>query len=110
MSDIIQIQWNTGSIEEARRVCRYLVQERLVAQAHIVPWVESISMLDNQLHTEQESEVRLLTRLSHYAQVCEVIESNSRFAVPQITYCIIDESNPAFKTWLEDSTPQAVRN
>lgn len=108
MSEIIQVQWKTGSIDEARRVCRYLVQERLVAQAHIVPWVESISMLDNQLHTEQETEVQLLTRKANYAQVRELIESNTKFEQPQVTYHILDGCNESFQSWVEDSTPSLV--
>ncbi len=42
MPEFIEIHWTSGSIDEARKVARYLVQERYVACAQITPWVESI--------------------------------------------------------------------
>ena len=38
MPEFIEIHWTSGSIDEARKVARYLVQERYVACAQISPW------------------------------------------------------------------------
>ena len=69
MDQLIEIHWACGSIDEGRKVCRYLVQERYVACAEIIPWIESIYMWNNQLETSQESKVILRTRHSKYEAI-----------------------------------------
>jgi len=108
MAENIEIHWTAGSLDEARKVCRYLAQERLVACAQIVPWVESIYMWNNQLETTQESKIILKTRLDLYEQVKEVIEKNCSYEVPEITYTQIDGGNKCYLDWLEEST--SIRN
>ncbi len=105
MSDFIQITWTSGSLEEARKVARYLVQERLVACAQIVPWIESIYMWDNQLETEQESKVYLKTTADRYEAVRDIITENCKYEVPEITYVVIDGGNEEYLKWVSESTP-----
>jgi periplasmic divalent cation tolerance protein len=104
MSNFIQVQWTSGSLDEARKISRYLVQERYVANAKITPWVESIYMLDNQLETIQESKIVMQTRLDLYDKVKEIILKNCKYQIPEITYVTIDGGNQEFLTWLEEST------
>jgi len=104
MAEFIEIHWTAGSLDEARRVCRYLAQERLVACAQIIPWVESIYMWNNQLETTQESKITLKTRLDLYDQIRDVIEKNCSYEVPEITYTKLDGGNHSYLEWLEDST------
>lgn len=104
MAEYIQIHWTAGSIDEARKVCRYLTQERLVACAQIIPWVESVYMWNNQLETAQESKVCLKTRMDLYDRVKEVIEKNSSYEIPEITFTKLDGGNSSYMDWLEKST------
>tara|TARA_A100001015_G_C14730341_1_gene609603 strand:- start:239 stop:571 length:333 start_codon:yes stop_codon:yes gene_type:complete len=104
MENLILILWNSGSVDEARRVCRYLVQERLVACANIVPWVESIYMWNNQLETEQESTVLFKTRESNFDRVKEVIEKNSNYDVPEVLKVVVDSGNEAYFKWAMESS------
>lgn len=105
MADYIQVQWTTGSIEEARRVCRYLVQERLVACAQITPWVESVYMWDNQLQVEQETKVLFKTRESSFDQICDIIRQNTKYEVPEILKLSIDGGNKEYMEWMDNSMP-----
>ena len=98
----IEVTWTAGSIDEARRACRYLVQERLVACAQIVPWMESIYMWDNRLETTQESKVVLKTRLEKFERVRDVILSNTHYEVPEITYTIIEGGHQPYLDWLKE--------
>lgn len=109
MSDFIEIHWTSGSIDEARRVCRYLVQERLVACAQITPWVESVYMWNNQLETTQESKVVLKTAAALYDQVKEVINDNSSYDVPEITFVKLDGGNEEYLQWLDESVSLSVK-
>jgi periplasmic divalent cation tolerance protein len=86
----IEIHWTTGSLEEARRVSRYLVQERIAAHAEIIPWIESIQLLDNQLETGQESKILLIAALDRFDEIKELLEKNCSYEIPEITYRLID--------------------
>lgn len=100
----IEIHWTAGSLDEARKVCRYLVQERLVACAQIVPWVESIFMWNNLLETAQESKITLKTHLELYDRIRETIETRGSYEVPEITYTKIDGGNASYLEWLRSCT------
>lgn len=103
MSDFIEIHWTSGSLDEARRVCRYVVQERLVACAQIIPWIESVYMWNNQLETSQESKVVLKTTNALFDKVKEIILENSSYDVPEITCLTIEKGNQEYLDWIEES-------
>lgn len=104
MSEFFQIQWTSGSLDEARRVSRYLVQERYVACAEIIPWVESVSMLNNQLETNQETKIMFVTRRELIETVTEIILKNCKFQIPEILLFSIVDANSTYKKWLMEST------
>lgn len=104
MSNFIEVHWTSSSLEEARKVARYLVQERLVACAQIFPWVESIYIWNNQLETTQESKIVLKTCLENYEKIKEIIKQNCKYEVPEIIYLTIDGSNKEYSDWLQETT------
>lgn len=99
----IEVHWTSGSLDEARRVARYLAQQRLVACAQIIPWIESIYLWNNELETSQESKVVFKTRLENYETIRKIIEENCRYEVPQITWIFIDGGNEQYMRWLAES-------
>lgn len=103
MTEFTKISWVCGCIDEARKVARYLVQERLVANAEIIPWIESIVMWNNQLETYQETKVIFKTRKNLIEKVTRVILENSSYQVPEIIYTQIEEGNAPYLTWMDDS-------
>jgi periplasmic divalent cation tolerance protein len=98
----IEISWTSGSLDEARKISRSLVEKRLVACAQITPWIESIYIWDNQLETTQESRVSLKTKLEFYDIVAREIQENCVYEVPEITYRIIDGGNAAYMEWYQE--------
>jgi len=105
MSKFIEIHWTSGSLDEARKVSRYLVHERLVANAQIIPWIESVSMLDNQLETTQESKIIFKTREDKFLKIKEIILKNCNYEIPEILAFPIEEGNQEYLQWIEQSTP-----
>lgn len=99
----IEIHWTSGSLDEARRVARYLARERLIACAQIIPWIESIYLWNNELETSQESKVVFKTRLENYETIRRIVEENCRYEVPQITWVQIDGGNESYMRWLSES-------
>lgn len=101
--DYIEIHWTSGSLDEARRIARYLVQEGYVACAQITPWIESIYMWNAALETEQESKIVLKTRLEHYSRIKELIEKNCKYEIPEIIWFKIDGANASYLDWMKES-------
>jgi len=104
MSEFIEVHWTSGSIDEARKISRYLVQERLVACAQIIPWIESISMWNGQLETNQESKIVMKSRAEHLDAIKKVIRENCKYQVPEIICHVIDDVNTEYLEWLRAST------
>lgn len=100
----IEIHWTTGTLDEARRVARFLVQERYVACAQIIPWIESIYRWNGQVETSQESKVVFKTREQHYAMIRKTIEQNTTYEVPEIIWFKIEGGNTPYLSWLEENT------
>lgn len=100
MTEFIEIHWTSGSLDEARKVSRYLVQERYVASAQITPWIESVYMWNNQLETTQESKVVFKTRLELFEKVKEIILQNCKYDIPEVTAVRVDLGNEAYVDWL----------
>lgn len=99
-----EIQWTSGSIDEARKICRYLVQERLVACAQIIPWIEAIYMWNNQLETTQESKIALKALKKNYNLIEEIIKNNSSYEVPEIICIDIDSGSQSYLSWVAESS------
>jgi periplasmic divalent cation tolerance protein len=106
MDNLILILWSSGSIDEARRVSRYLVQEQLIACANITPWVESIYMWNDTIETEQESRVTIKTKESLFESVKEIILKNSKYEVPEILKIKIDGGNETYLDWVSEVTTE----
>jgi len=103
MRDCIQVTWTAGSIDEARKISRYLVQERYVACAQIVPWIESIYMWDNRLETSQETLVIFKTTLNLFPAVKDIILKNCQYDVPEILATEVVVGHEEYVKWLLDS-------
>lgn len=102
MSEAIEIHWTTGSLDEARKVCRALVEGKLVACAQITPWIESIYLWNGQLETTQESKVILKTNTSHAEAVRTFILKNTTYEVPEILIFPIAGGHPEYLAWLQN--------
>ena len=105
---IVQIQWTCGGIQEARTVVRFLVTERLVACANIIPWVESVYMWNNALNCEQETKVIMKTVRAHIPKIKEAILDNSDYEVPEILVFPVEDGNRAYLDWVRESTQVPV--
>jgi periplasmic divalent cation tolerance protein len=98
-TEFVEVRWTSGSIDEARKISRMLVTERLVIHAQIIPWVESIYLLDNKLETTQQSQIILLTEREHCEKICALIKKNSSYEVPEITWMVVGGGNPEYLSW-----------
>lgn len=101
--ELIEIHWTCGSIDEARKVSRFLIQERYVANAQIIPWIESIYLLDNKLETTQESKAIFKTISPNFERIKSIIQKNSKYEIPEILVFKIEGSSQEFDDWIKES-------
>lgn len=100
----ILIYWTCGSLDEARKVSRQLVESRLVACANIIPWIESVFMWNNQLETAQETKVIFKTREDLFGSVKNFITENGKYEVPEILQLSLSDGNESYLDWVLEST------
>jgi len=103
MTEFIEVHWTSGNIDEARKLSRYLVQEKLVACSQIIPWIESVYLWNGQIETAQESKIVLKTRRDFYDRIKQLIIANCSYEVPEITFIQIDGGNEEYLDWMRSS-------
>lgn len=103
MTDWIEIHWTSGSLDEARRIARRLVEEKWAACAQIIPWIESIYIWNRQLETAQESKIVLKTHRTKYDAIRQIIEQETSYEVPEILSFPIEEINETYLAWLNET-------
>ncbi|HRD55178.1 MAG TPA: divalent-cation tolerance protein CutA [Parachlamydiaceae bacterium] len=101
MNEWIEISWTAGSLDEARKISRLLVQERLVACAQIIPWIESVYIWNEELETAQESKIVLKSFLENFEKIKKIIEDNCHYEVPEIIFHKIEGGNALYFDWMK---------
>ena len=90
--------------EEADRIARTVVEERLAACASVVPSIASIYWWRGKVERAGEALLVLKTR----ADLVEALQTRVRalhsYTVPEVIAVPIVGGNPAYLDWIDDST------
>lgn len=92
-----------ASEEEARRIGRALVEEKLAACANILP-VQSIYRWQGKIVEESEAAMFLKTRSGLVDKVIERIKALHSYEVPCIVSFPIEKGNPEYLKWIGEAT------
>ena len=103
-SEYVQIYWTCGSLDEARQTARYLVEQKLVACANIIPWIESIFLWDAQIDTAQETKVIFKTVRHKFDEIKKVLVERAKYEVPEILMVPIEGGNKEYLDWVAQNT------
>lgn len=101
--NVLLILSTFGTAEEARRISRTLVEERLVACANILPGVESIYRWKGDVETSAETMVFFKTVTDNYPQLETRIRELHSYEVPEIVALRVDTGLPAYLRWVDES-------
>ena len=97
---MIQIQWCCSSIEEARKIIRLLLENKLIACANIVPNVESHYLWEGAIETSMEVKVYFKTEEHRFKEVEQMIRKHCSYQVPEIvSFKALAVSNP-YERWV----------
>ncbi|MBP7074300.1 MAG: divalent-cation tolerance protein CutA [Rhabdochlamydiaceae bacterium] len=99
---MIQIQWTCPTIDEARKVIRILLENKLVACANIISNVESHYRWEGALESSNEVKVYFKTQESRFDMVEQTIRKNCSYQVPEIIAFRAHNVSEAYKRWVEE--------
>ena len=104
MSDYIVIFITTSSIDEAKKLGRTLVEEKLVACSNILSPVHSIYQWKGKLCEDEEVMIVLKTKRDLFRQIELRVKELHSYDVPEIIAIPIIEGSEDYLSWVESGT------
>jgi len=104
MSDFIVIFVTCGSEEEALKIARTLVEERLAACANLVSPIRSIYRWEGKIWDEKEWLLVIKTQDARYGDLEKRVKSLHSYSVPEIIALPIKEGSAGYLQWIEEMT------
>jgi periplasmic divalent cation tolerance protein len=102
--DFRMLYITAGSRDEAKRIGRVLVEERLAACANIIDGMESIYWWQDRLTEDREAVLIVKTRADFIVRVTERVKALHSYSVPCVVALPILDGNPAYLDWLGAET------
>lgn len=97
---IVTLLTTTTSIEEASRIARVLVRERLAACANIIPRISSVYRWDGEVQEEEETMLVIKTTATQLdALEARVVELHS-YDVPELLCIPVVAGHQPYITWV----------
>jgi periplasmic divalent cation tolerance protein len=103
MTDKIIVLTTVGSQDEARKIARSLVGERLAACVNIVPQIESIYRWEGKIENAQEWLLAIKTTASSFDRVRAAISELHSYELPECISLSIADGSPAYLDWILSS-------
>jgi periplasmic divalent cation tolerance protein len=104
MADVISVYVTTASAEEAERIGRALVDERLAACANVIPGVVSIYRWEGAVQRDHEAALVLKTRAALFERIAARVRALHGYEQPCIVAWPIAHVDPGYRRWLEQET------
>ncbi len=103
MTDMLMVFTSFGSEEDAARVVRVLVEERLIACGNVVPGARSIYRWKGAVADEREVLVVLKTRKQDWPALMSRLHELHPYETPECVAVRIASGAPKYLAWLEES-------
>ena len=104
MSEAVVVLVPVASEEEAVRIARSVVEERLAASANIVPGLRSFYRWEGVVEDARELLVIAKTQRERVSQLIARIEALHSYDVPGIISLPIEQGLPSYLEWIARST------
>lgn len=102
-TDFIVVFVTVSSIEEAEKIGRGLVEEKLAACANIVQQLKSIFFWEEKLCQENEVLMIVKSRGRLFNQLADYVKKNHSYKVPEIIAIPIIDGSSDYLSWLNES-------
>lgn len=107
MTEYIEITTTTATREEALRIARALVEQRLAACGQVSGPITSVYWWQGAVETSDEWRCAVKTRATLFARVAAAIGALHSYDVPQIVSVPVAATSTAYGAWLAAEVPDA---
>jgi len=101
MTDKIVVLTTCDAEEQAARLARHLVEQRLAACVNILPQVRSIYRWNEKVEDSSEWMLVIKSRRDLFSTLRAEIEKLHSYEVPEIIALPVVDGSPAYLGWLE---------
>jgi len=109
MKSYIQISTTTETKEEAQKIARYLVEQKLAACVQITGPIESTYRWKGKVETASEWLCLIKTRESFFKKVETTIKKLHSYETPEIIAVPIIKGSREYLKWLDDETENKLK-
>jgi len=103
MTDKRIVLCTAGSEDEARKIGRHLVEQRLAACVNIVPRIESIYRWQEKVESSTEWLLLIKTTVDRFAAVRDAIRELHSYEVPECIAISIEDGSADYLGWIDQS-------
>jgi periplasmic divalent cation tolerance protein len=103
MTDKQIVLCTAGSEDEARKIARHLVEQRLAACVNIVPRVESIYRWQERVESSEEWLLLIKTTVEKFPAVRDAINEMHSYELPECIAVSIEDGSADYLEWIEQS-------
>ncbi len=100
----MKILYMTCPVDEAERIARTLLEERLVACANILPPVRSLYWWEGKIDEAIEAVVVMKTADARAAEALARVKAIHPYQVPGISVVAAETADPDYLAWVEAET------
>jgi periplasmic divalent cation tolerance protein len=93
-----------GSVDDARRLVRSLVDDRLVACGTILEGATSVYRWEGNVTEDREVVVIFKTRLDRWTELAEAVNARHPYDVPELLALPVGSGLEAYLRWVETET------
>jgi periplasmic divalent cation tolerance protein len=93
----------TGSEDEARKIARHLVENRLAACVNLIPRVESIYRWQGKVESATEWLLLIKTTVDRFPEVRDAIGELHSYEVPECVVLPIEDGSETYLQWLGEA-------
>ena len=102
MGEYIQVSTTTGSKEDALKIARKIIQERLAACVQVEGPIESIYRWEEKIQEDEEWLVTVKTRRDKYESLEQTIKEIHPYDVPEIIGMPLTEGLRKYFEWMDE--------
>ncbi len=108
MTDNRIVFTTAGSEEEARKISRYLVENRLAACVNIVPRITSVYRWQGAVEEAEERLLIVKTTAAAFDRVRNAISELHSYDLPECISLAIEDGSPAYLQWISESVSDGI--
>ncbi len=102
MTEFIELTTTTATQQEALKLARLLVDQRLAACVQISGPIRSIYRWHGELSDSVEFRCSVKSLATHAAQLMQVVRQAHSYDTPQITVLPVTDCDPSYAQWWRD--------